>query len=531
MTYINSNISNHLPKITLDYINAEESLKSFYYKKNDIENYLDQIKEKNKLYNHNFREVLKNELLNQYRNLSNNKKQLDQIKRLSDKNTFTVTTGHQLNLFTGPLYFFYKIIDTIKICNQLKIKYPKYNFIPIYWMASEDHDFKEINFFNSNNNKFEWITNSSGPVGRLSTKGLELVFEKMKLIFKNSNEKKILSFFQSSYLKNKNFSDASLSLIHNLFSNYGLVIIQPDNRNLKSLFKEIIKDEILNKNSFNLISKTNTKIKNSLNYKFDPQVHSRKINMFYILDGVRERIEYKNKVYNVLNTEISFSESEIINEINNHTERFSPNALLRPVYQEYLLPNLSYVGGGSEIAYWLQLKDYFDYLNIPFPILTLRSSVLLISSKQYNKCKKLNLSIDDLFKDLNELKLEYLKLNSNILTDFSPQKNSLKKNFKDLYKLAKHTDKSFLGAVKAQEIKQLKGLSNLEKRLIRAEKRKYKDSINRIEILKNELFPNNSFQERHINFSQFFSLEEENFLKILFKNIDPFKQGFKVIKY
>ena len=80
MTYINSNISNHLPKITLDYINAEESLKSFYHKKNDIENYLDQIKEKNKLYNHNFREVLKNELLNQYRNLSNNKKQLDQIK-------------------------------------------------------------------------------------------------------------------------------------------------------------------------------------------------------------------------------------------------------------------------------------------------------------------------------------------------------------------------------------------------------------------------------------------------------------------
>ena len=109
--------------------------------------------------------------------------------------------------------------------------------------------------------------------------------------------------------------------------------------------------------------------------------------------------------------------------------------------------------------------------------------------------------------------------------------NILKKNFKDLYTLAKHTDKSFLGAVKAQEIKQLKGLSNLEKRLIRAEKRKYKDSINRIEILKNELFPNNSFQERHINFSQFFSIEEDNFLKILFKNIDPFKQGFKVIKY
>ncbi len=121
MTYINSNISNHLPKITLDYINAEKSIKSFYYKKNDIENYLDQIKEKNKLYNHSFREVLKKELLNQYRNLSNNKKQLDQINRLSDKNTFTVTTGHQLNLFTGPLYFFYKIIDTIKICNQLKL--------------------------------------------------------------------------------------------------------------------------------------------------------------------------------------------------------------------------------------------------------------------------------------------------------------------------------------------------------------------------------------------------------------------------
>ena len=236
-------------------------------------------------------------------------------------------------------------------------------------------------------------------------------------------------------------------------------------------------------------------------------------------------------MFSVLETDISFTQSEIIREVKDHPERFSPNALLRPVYQEFILPNLAYVGGGSEIAYWLQLKEYFNLKKITFPILSVRSSVLLVSKKQIEKCKKFKISISNLFDKSNNLKQLYLRKNSKINIDLSVQKNAIKENFLQLNELIKLTDKSFSGAVKAQEKKQINGIENLEKRLIRAEKRVHEDSLSRLITLKNELFPNDSFQERQVNFSSFFNKSELDFIKILTDNLDPFNKDFLILEF
>ena len=236
-------------------------------------------------------------------------------------------------------------------------------------------------------------------------------------------------------------------------------------------------------------------------------------------------------MFSVLETDISFTQSEIIREVKDHPERFSPNALLRPVYQEFILPNLAYVGGGSEIAYWLQLKEYFNLKKITFPILSVRSSVLLVSKKQIEKCKKFKISISNLFDKSNNLKQLYLRKNSKINIDLSIQKNAIKENFLQLNELIKLTDKSFSGAVKAQEKKQINGIENLEKRLIRAEKRVHEDSLSRLITLKNELFPNDSFQERQVNFSTFFNKSELDFIKILTDNLDPFNKDFLILEF
>jgi uncharacterized protein YllA (UPF0747 family) len=236
-------------------------------------------------------------------------------------------------------------------------------------------------------------------------------------------------------------------------------------------------------------------------------------------------------VFSVLETDISFTQSEIIREVKDHPERFSPNALLRPVYQEFILPNLAYVGGGSEIAYWLQLKEYFNLKKITFPILSVRSSVLIVSKKQIEKCKKFKISISNLFDKSNNLKQLYLRKNSKINIDLSIQKNAIKENFLQLNELIKLTDKSFSGAVKAQEKKQINGIENLEKRLIRAEKRVHEDSLSRLITLKNELFPNDSFQERQVNFSTFFNKSELDFIKILTDNLDPFNKDFLILEF
>tara|TARA_X000000368_G_C23057064_1_gene724485 strand:- start:5046 stop:6638 length:1593 start_codon:yes stop_codon:yes gene_type:complete len=525
---IDSNITGHLPSISLRYINGENRLTNFFNRNNTLKNYYDQIKEKKNNYNNDYRKLLFDLLNNNYEKVSKNIIQLKSIKLLKDNNTFSVTTGHQINLFTGPLYFIYKIIDTIKICNELKSKYPEYNFLPIYWMASEDHDFKEINFFKTNNKRFDWNISTTGKVGELKTQSLKTLFSEMKDFFReeNINSKKLLQLFKDAYLNNKKLSDATFSLVHSLFGKYGLLILNPDDIKLKNIICDDIIKEIINQDCYKNVKETNSKLND---IDISPQVNPRKINLFYIKNNLRSRIEKNNSQYNIVGTNKSFSEIQIINEIKNFPERFSPNVLFRPLYQEKILPNLAYVGGGSEIAYWLQLKSFFKTKNIPFPILKVRDSVLIVSKKQISKCKKLNIDISDLFKSDNELNKFYLTKISEINLDLTNLKKSINQNFIKLYKLSVKTDKSFIGALKAQESKQIKGLNNLEKRLLKAQKQKNNDKLNRLRLIKKELFPNNSLQEREINFSEFYQNHGDRLIDCLFENILPFNEKFLVI--
>tara|TARA_B110000914_G_scaffold219283_1_gene227722 strand:- start:6078 stop:7679 length:1602 start_codon:yes stop_codon:yes gene_type:complete len=529
---IDPNITGHLPFLTLSYFNNEKGINSFYKRSNKLKNYKDQIEEKQKNFNNKFRNILSQELNKQYQPIPGNDVQLRLIGDLTKSNTFTVTTGHQLNLFTGPLYFFYKIIDTIKICKDLKSKFPKNNFIPIYWMASEDHDFEEINFFKTAKKQFNWKVKTSGVVGDLNTEKLSEVFHEMSNFFdkENLNVKKMISFFESAYLKNKSLSKATLHLVHKIFGKYGLVVLNPDNKNLKKLMIDVFIDEIKESTCYNVVSKTNKRLIEFSKGKIKPQVNPRLINLFYIKNNLRSRIEKKDLVYNVLESKISFTQDEIISEIKNHPERFSPNVLIRPLYQETILPNLAYIGGGSEIAYWLQLKDYFDKKNITFPVLSIRNSVLLINKKHVNNFKKLNLNIEHFFKNNENLLKFYTNKFSENRIDFTSIKTTISNNFKQLFEVAKITDFSFTGAVKAQEKKQKNGIDNLERRLLKAEKIKNKERLDKIISIKTELFPYNSLQEREINFSEFFQYYGDEFIDLVMKNIDPFDPSFVIIE-
>lgn len=528
MKNIDLNFTKHLPKITLDYLNNGASIKNFFNRSNSIENYFDQIDEKKNNYDNSYRKPLCDVLKSSYHNVKENSFQINAIKRIANENTFTITTGHQLNLFTGPLYFFYKIIDTINICKKLASKYPQYNFIPVYWMASEDHDYKEIKFFNSNNTLFDWNISTKGAVGNLETQSLAKVFDELVNCFgtENINSKNLIDLFNTSYIKNKKLSDATFNLVHNLFGKHGLLIINPDNSKLKKILSKEIIDEIINENCFKNVSITN---KNLKKIGFNPQVNPRQINLFYLKKNKRSRIYKENSIYKVFETNISFTKSQIIDEVNNYPERFSPNVLFRPFFQEKILPNLGYVGGGSEIAYWLQLNSFFDEKNITFPILIVRNSVLLMSKKNIKKCEKLDLNVSDLFKKTDNLIKYHISKKTDYSKDFTKLKKVISLNFIKLYKVAHKTDKSFMGALKAQEAKQLKGLMHLEKRFIKAQKIKHKDEVERIKALKDVLFPNNSLQEREINFSEFYKDYGEDFINILKSNLKPFVNKFIII--
>ncbi|NNE30791.1 MAG: bacillithiol biosynthesis cysteine-adding enzyme BshC [Winogradskyella sp.] len=519
--------TNYFSDFICDYLDKKPELSSLYNRFPTLDNFKVQIDQKSMSFNEQSRGVLVTTLKQQYKNLSTSKETLNHIDSLQSNNTFTITTGHQLNLFTGPLYFLYKIVSTINLTKQLKDAYPDKNFVPIYWMASEDHDFEEINYFNFNGKKIQWNSDQTGAVGRFNTSGLDSVFEVVSSEFGlGDNAEQLKLWFKKAYLEHNNLAEATRYLANELFGTHGLVILDADDKKLKQLFVPYMKQELLEKTAVKHVSSTNKTLE-SLDLKI--QVNPRDINLFYMHQGIRERIVEEDDTYKVLDTQLSWSKDDFIKHLNEYPERFSPNVIMRPLYQEVILPNLCYIGGGGEMIYWLQLKSTFKAQNIVFPMLLLRNSALIKSSKQASKLHKLNISNKDLFLNRNTFINKKVRQISNIEIDFSGQIQHLENQFKDLYELANQTDKSFTGAVKAQEVKQIKGLKTLEKRLLKAQKRKLADEIKRCIILQEQLFPNQSLQERNINFSELYLEYGDQLISKLMKTLKPLNGDFLVL--
>tara|TARA_B100000900_G_scaffold161884_1_gene137431 strand:+ start:252 stop:1778 length:1527 start_codon:yes stop_codon:yes gene_type:complete len=492
--------------LILDYLNEDKKLKPFINYFPRKENFLKQIKlkEKQKIN----RNVLVDVLKAQNKSLKLSKKTNDNISLISYKNTFTVTTGHQLCLCTGPLYFIYKIISAINLCEQLAELNKGYNFVPVFWMASEDHDLEEINHINLFKKKLKWNTDQAGVVGEMSLKNIEEFLFEIKNSFKDFSNNKILSMFEESYLKHNNLADATRFLVNELFGKYGLVIIDANCKELKQQFIKQIKKDI----SYNTYYEYLKKNTDDLSKYYKPQANIRKINFFEISKGRREYItdDFNKK------------------KIENSPEIFSPNVLMRPLYQEIILPNISYVGGGAEISYWLQLKSVFDLENIPLPILVLRSSIMLISSKQKKILMKKGFNLKDIFLSKEELHKKY------VLNNFSKE-ISLNKEYKKLKEIyekirLKTSDVGLQSSLQAQIHKQLNWVSNFEKKIIREKKRECTNSLNQIDKLKEQLFPNNKMQERNDNFFQHNISNNDKLIEIIKGAIDPLSANFVVLE-
>ncbi|TYB76957.1 bacillithiol biosynthesis cysteine-adding enzyme BshC [Bizionia myxarmorum] len=521
--------TNYFSGLICDYLDEKSALKPFYHRFPKLDNFKAQIEEKKGSFTSESRAILVLSLQEQYKNFNSSSSTKRNIDALKDENTFTITTGHQLNIFTGPLYFFYKIISTINLCEELKAKYPENQFVPIYWMATEDHDFEEINYFNFQDKKVQWNREASGPVGELDLEGFEYVFEVFsKQLPKSMHADKLTNLFKKAYVDHSNLTDATRYLVNELFSEYGLVILDGNDKALKKEFIPFVKEELINQSSFKNVSETNEKL-NGLPENYKIQVNPREINLFYIKPGLRERIVEADGIFHVLETSMSWNKTELLEEVENHPERFSPNVILRPLFQEIVLPNLCYIGGGGELAYWFQLKSNFEAHNIPFPMLLLRNSVVLTTTKQQEKLHKLGLETKNLFLKQSDLLTKVTKDISEIRIDFSNQKEHLKKQFQDLYTLAEQTDKSFKGAVAAQEHKQIQGLEHLEQRLLKAQKRKLAVVLERVKLLQDEIFPNQSLQERQANFSTFYLEFGDQLIQQLVLNLQPLKGEFLIL--
>lgn len=502
----------------LDYIQQKDTLKSFYNHFPIVENFKAQLTDKSDSFTSAHRKTLVDTLFKQYKNLEVSESVKKNISSLSSTKTFTITTGHQLNIFTGPLYFIYKIVTVINACKELKKVYPEYEFVPVYWMASEDHDYEEIKYFRLYGQKYVWQTDQKGAVGRFSPKAIESLIKEIPGDIK---------FFKDAYLKNNSLSAAVRQYVNTLFSQEGLLVVDADDRDLKMNFRAVIENDLFDHSAKQLVDSSTSQLE-TLDYH--PQVHAREINFFYLEDGLRSRIEKKGDEFIVVDTSLRFSKDQIIKMIHEEPEKFSPNVILRPLYQETILPNLAYVGGPAEVIYWLQFKSMFDHFKVPFPLLMPRNFALVMDGPALRKFKKTKLHLVDIFKEKNSLCTDWVHQNTTHDLSLESAKATLAQTFVELKARAVDIDSTLEKLVSAESKKTANSLEKIERKLLKAEKRLHADKLRQIETLKDSLFPGGSPQERIDNFLNFYQ-QDPQFIQKLIDSFDPFDFRFNVLSY
>ncbi len=515
----------YFSKMILDYLKGDEKLKPFYNYPVSIDGIKSSIEARKKF--DTPRALLVQELYKQYEGIELTASQKDNLQNLLQQNTFTICTAHQPNIFTGHLYFIYKILHIIKLADHLKNTLPENNFVPVYYMGSEDADLEELGHINLNGEKLEWETKQTGAVGRMKVDKalIELIDRMAGELEVLQYGKELIDLLRTAYREGTTIQQATLILVNDLFKEFGLLVLIPDNPELKRPFNHIIKRELQEQFSHPLVEEACGQL--SEHYK--AQASGREVNLFYLSEDKRERIEKEGERFKVEGLRLTRSKEEMLVEVEEHPETFSANVILRGVFQEMILPNITFIGGGGEIAYWLELKKVFEACGVPYPVLIVRNSFLLVNETQKDSLTKLSLSITDLFKPAEALVNDIVKRESSQQLELTDERLQLETFYAHLEQVTNSIDTSLNEHVKALQAKALEKIDALEKKMLRAEKRKFEAEQRQISKLKQELFPNNSLQERIDNFSLFYATYGGDWLKLIYDSSLTLEQQFALL--
>lgn len=514
-------------KMATHYVTGNPALQPFYQHLPSMEG-VEQAIEQRKKFNTN-RKLLVERLTAQYLVIDKTGNAVSEnIRALANDNCFTICTAHQNNIFTGPAFFIYKILHAIKLADVFSRKYAEYKFVPVYYMGSEDADLDELNHIYLQDKKYIWETGQTGAVGRMKIdqKLLQLIDEMEAQLGVLPFGHEAVQLLRRCYIQGDSLQIATFKLVHELFSQYGLLVLIPDDAGLKSAMIPVFEDELLNQSSAALVEKNAVQLE-AAGYK--AQAHTRNINLQYLDEGVRSRIELKEDVYTVAGTNLQFDRSEIITLLKEHPEKFSPNVILRGIFQETILPNIVFLGGGGELAYWMQLNDVFQHFKVPYPLLVLRNSYMVINDKQHQIIQKLQLREIELFQPANLLVQQLVKKYSTAPLSTATQQQQIAEVYEGLSKQVSVIDSTLSRHIAMLEKKVLQNLQLLEKKMYKAEKRKFADQEQQILYLKNTLFPNGNLQERVDNFFGFYALWGKGLMQELYEAALTLEQEFVIL--
>ncbi len=462
--------------------------------------------------------VLQEVLKEEYKNLQISDPVREHLDSISSPETFFITTGQQIHVLGGPLYVLYKIASTLQLAKVCKRLMPDKHFVPLFWMASEDHDLEEIDHLNIFGKRYQAELNGNGPAGRVSTEGLSAWIESLP---------DIPEVFKKAYSQYGNLSQATHYWLNELFGKHGLVVLDADHAKLKKQFIPILEKELVEGISIDAVNRQ-TEALEQQGYK--SQIFPRDINLFYISSEGRNRINSEKGEYKVLNTDHVFDKESLLKELHAHPESFSPNVVLRPVYQEYILPNIAYIGGPAEVAYWLQLQKVFEVLQVQMPVVLPRNFAMVVSKQQMGKLQKLGLKPESVFLPEEELKQFFLSEKNHVIPEWNDVAGELDKLWLTVEEKSLQADANLKDWLAAEKHKVQKQLENMEKRVAKTYEQKLEQEMKQLTALKEKLLPGGSLQERSDSFLSFL-INDPGFIDDVIPLFDPLDFRFNIIQY
>lgn len=539
--YINfSDIPGH-QNLFLDYLYEFENVAGFYA--NDFrnkENYLKIFKSVTDN-RRNLSPEISELLTRQYSQLNPSSLTQQNIKKLSDKKTLAIVTGQQLGIVGGPLYTFYKIITAIKLSRFLTERYDDYNFVPVFWLEADDHDFNEvrsvkiidegnslINIGYKEEIEEDDLKQSVGLINLDSS--INDFFDKLNNSLKETEFKPVIfDRLKDFYKEGKSFKEAFRDLVFNYFDEYGLLIFDPQDDEVKKLLKPIFKKEITD---FRIHTEQLVQVSATLEELYHAQVKVKPVNLFLRVDEGRYSIEPVENEYRLRRKRKSFTQEQLLELVENEPDKFSPNVLLRPICQDFLFPTAFYIAGPSEISYFAQIKPLYELYNIVQPIIYPRSSATILENSIANSLEKYSVEIDDIFIDVESIKKKIVNTveESSVDEMFAGIANQIEATFDQLKENLLDLDKTIADSSNRYRDKILSTIAELKSKAEKAQLKKYEVTLRQIDRAAVHLFPNSNLQEREINFLYFANKYGEEFLRKVFDELQINKFEHQVIK-
>ncbi len=548
---------NKLPNFNnlyLDYISASEEdykkLKTFFNSQfRDNEDIFKVIDEK--IHNYNTsryfdKNVLIDILKRQNVTFGGDDATASNIEMLVSENTFTVVTGQQVGLYTGPLYTILKTISIVKLAKELKERFPQFNFVPVFWLESEDHDIEEANhtylidkqnelvrvgFDSENRNDEDVPRKNNPPVGNIEFGELiNSINEQLRSTMIDTDFKeKMMNMVTKNYKEGNDYKTAFAGLMNDIFKGYGVIFIDPADHEIKRLLVPVFEKELT---SSPKLCETIITQSAELEKNYDLQVKPKVINMFFLHNNNRLLIEPREGgKFALRNSKRRFENEEMMNMLNENPELFSPNVVLRPICQDYLLPTVAYIGGPGEISYFAQFKPAYKHYDITMPVIYPRASVSIIEGKIAKFMNNFNVKLEDIFHQSFLVSKVVDKLSEVKVDDeISKYIDDLNKIFYDMRNMTVKVDQTLLNVVDNLKDKTKQNLEQFKSKLINAQAKKSETTTTQIDKVTNNIFPNNNLQERVISILYFLNKYDDSFIKKLFHEIDVTNFNHQVIE-